>query len=79
MDPFRLLNKIRSSGWVVAIHNDYKQNGFDMTFWLFTKPNESSIGRMMQGCYVKGEGDNDYEALYQVAEQLGLTSMEDRP
>jgi hypothetical protein len=49
-----LLLAIRDRGWAVAVHNDYKQNGKPMTFWLFTHPS---------GKYAKGEGDTDIEAL----------------
>lgn len=48
------LKKFRGAGWLVAVHNDYKQRGKTHTFWLFTHPN---------GCYVKGEGRTDKEAL----------------
>lgn len=44
---------IRSNGWLVAVHNDYKLNGEFHTFWLFTKGS----------CCVKGEGKSDVEAL----------------
>jgi hypothetical protein len=48
------LTHLRSLGWSVAVHNDYKLNGLPMTFWLFTHPN---------GRWVKGEGPTDNEAL----------------
>ena len=50
------LAKLRDAGWMVAVHNDYRQDGKLMTFWLFTHP---------QGCWVKGEGETDAEALEQ--------------
>lgn len=53
------LDELRSAGWVVAIHNDYRQNGKLYTFWLMTHPN---------GQYLKGEGKTDCEALLQIAE-----------
>lgn len=52
---------IRAQGWMVAVHNDYKLNGVDHTFWLFTN---------REGKYVKGEGFTDEEALDKVREQL---------
>lgn len=50
------LNWLRSRGWMVAVHNDYRQDGRDHTFWLFTHPS---------GRWVKGEGDTDELALAQ--------------
>lgn len=50
----------RAQGWVVAVHNDYVQNGELFTFWLFTKGSRCA----------KGEGRNDTEALTQVAEAI---------
>ena len=41
-----LLKELRRRGWMVAVHNDYMQNGVLHTFWLFTKG----------GRCVKGEG-----------------------
>lgn len=49
-----LLGNLRRVGWRVAIHNDYRMNGNDMTFWLFVHPN---------GAYVKGEAMTDVVAL----------------
>jgi|SRR5580704_5704731 hypothetical protein len=31
------LTAIRELGWTVAVHNDYRLDGRDHTFWLFTK------------------------------------------
>lgn len=45
---------MREAGWRVAVHNDYRLNGEDHTFWLFTHPN---------GRWVKGEGRTDDDAL----------------
>jgi hypothetical protein len=44
---------IRGNGWIVAVHNDYRLDGHNFTFWLFTK----------NGHAVKGEGRSDAEAL----------------
>jgi hypothetical protein len=49
------LRRMRSEGWTVAVHNDYRQNGQPMTFWLFT--NET------HGTFVKGEGPTDLAAV----------------
>lgn len=54
------LPALRSAGWMVAVHNDYRLNGRRMTFWLFTKGDRA----------VKGEGETDSEALAQVAAQV---------
>ena len=57
---------IRSSGWMVAVHNDYLLAGEFHTFWLFTnKQNE----------FVKGEGKTDAEALNQVRFEIKKLSM----
>jgi hypothetical protein len=50
----KILKQIRSMGYLVGVHNDYKLNGQSMTFWLFT--HES-------GHFIKGEGLTDEEAL----------------
>lgn len=54
-----LLASIRNLGWMVAAHNDYRQDGKLMTFWLFTR----------DGVCVKGEAETDYDALLQVERQ----------
>ncbi len=46
---------------MVAVHNDYRQDGKFYTFWLFTHPD---------GSYVKGEGHRDEDAIEQVYEQI---------
>jgi hypothetical protein len=48
-----MLREIRERGWAVAVHNDYRQQGAPMTFWLFTKWDFAA----------KGEGDTDGIAL----------------
>jgi hypothetical protein len=50
------LEALRAEGWMVAVHNDYRLNGEAHTFWLFTHP---------RGCWAKGEGRTDQEALAQ--------------
>jgi len=52
---------MREQGWSVAVHNDYRLNGEDHTFWLWTHPS---------GRFVKGEGRTDQEALKQCAEAI---------
>ena len=47
---------LRDSGWSVAVHNDYSQDGWDYTFWLLTK----------EGRCLKGEGITDAIALNQI-------------
>lgn len=49
------VNDLRSAGWTVAVHNDYRLNGKPHTFWLFTKGDRA----------IKGEGSTDQEALDQ--------------
>lgn len=48
------LTTLRADGWRVAVHNDYRLNGEDYTFWLFTHPD---------GRWIKGEGRTDNEAI----------------
>ncbi len=55
-------NDLRALGWVVAVHNDYRLDGVDHTFWLLTK----------NGRAVKGEGKSDAEALDEIRSFLGL-------
>lgn len=59
MDLSSMLRRLREVGWMVAVHNDYRQNGSLMTFWLFTHPN---------GTYLKAEGPNDEDAVGQIIE-----------
>lgn len=56
----KILMRLRSEGWRVAVHNDYRQDGHFMTFWLMT--HESGI-------YLKGEGWSDDEALCLIEQQ----------
>lgn len=49
-----MLLDLRSCGWSVAVHNDYRLNGKFHTFWLFTHPS---------GAFVKGEGPTDARAV----------------
>lgn len=49
-----ILARLRAAGWSVAVHNDYRQEGQDFTFWLFTH---------RSGIWARGEGATDYFAL----------------
>lgn len=51
-----LLKRLRQSGWMVAVHNDYRLDGVDgsFTFWLFTHG---------AGVFVRGEGRTDCDAV----------------
>jgi hypothetical protein len=53
-------NDLRALGWTVAVHNDYRQDGQDYTFWLVTQGNL---------CF-KGEGRTDSAALESIREQI---------
>lgn len=55
------LETLRSAGWTVAVHNDYRLNKKPFTFWLFTHSN---------GQWIKGEGTTDTEALSKCISQL---------
>lgn len=56
----RMLWALREAGWRVAVHNDYRQDGEDKTFWLLTHAN---------GVYIKGEGASDMDALMECDRQ----------
>jgi hypothetical protein len=47
---------LRTAGWAVAVHNDYRLSGAPHTFWLLTKGDRC----------VKGEGRADAEALDEI-------------
>lgn len=66
---FDMLARIRRAGYVVACHNDYKQDGMAYTFWLFTK----------NGFALKGEGASDEEALSDVEKQIERRQFGDSP
>lgn len=57
-DAMTLLAELRALGLSVAIHNDYRLNGEDHTFWLLVRAD---------GMSYKGEGKTDHEALTRVA------------
>jgi hypothetical protein len=56
-----MLRILRENGWTVGVHNDYRQGGKLMTFWLFTHPS---------GRWLKGEGESDENAVFQVYSNL---------
>lgn len=59
--PFHnALAALRQKGWRVAVHNDYRLNDVEMTFWLMTHAD---------GRYLKGEGKSDLEALIHIERQ----------
>jgi hypothetical protein len=51
---------LRAQGWMVAVHNDYRQGGELRTFWLVTRTEEA----------IKGEGASDAEALAQIRARI---------
>lgn len=56
MGVAHMRQELQATGWMVAAHNEYRQDGQIMVFWLFAN-----------GIYAaKGEGLTDYEALRQV-------------
>jgi len=56
---------LRAMGYMVAVHNDYRLNGEQYTFWLLTHPN---------GHWIKGESRTDAEALNQIRAQVPPTT-----
>ena len=64
---------IRAVGWAVAVHNDYRQHGVAMTFWLFTRADPEPTGDGDgHGRYARGEGPTDADALNAVRVAVGL-------
>ena len=62
-------NDLRAKGLVVAVHNDYKLNGKQMTFWLMTcitPEAKASKSSGIQCVAFQGEGETDQEALDQI-------------
>jgi hypothetical protein len=51
---------MRAAGWAVAVHNDYRQDGLQHTFWLLTKG----------GRAINGEGLTDADALNSIRTAL---------
>jgi hypothetical protein len=56
-----MLRLLREAGWMVAVHNDYRQDGKFFTFWLFTH----SSGR-----WLNGEAGSDEDAVWNVYSKL---------
>ena len=56
---------LRDLGWRVAVHNDYRLDDRDHTFWLMTLGVPG--GRMIA---LKGEGRDDGDALDLIREQV---------
>lgn len=48
---------LRAKGFAVAVHNDYRQGGKKMTFWVVTREGPDGIEAF------KGEGETDADAL----------------
>jgi len=66
-----LLACIRSFGYMVGVHNDYRLEGEVRTFWLFTHPGT--------GTFLKAEGPTDEEVLWDVIRQLPKGYQEKLP
>jgi hypothetical protein len=49
-----MLRLLREAGWMVAVHNDYRQDGKLFTFWMFTHT---------CGKFLKGEAERDEDAV----------------
>lgn len=60
-DALTTLGRLRSCGWMVGIHNDYRKGKKLFTFWLMTRAD---------GRFLKGEGETDAIALDQIVTQL---------
>lgn len=65
-----MLSVLRKSGWLVAVHNDYRAKSSTevYTFWLFTR--EFSTGKLTRGHFVKGEGVTDGAAVLMVLNEI---------
>ena len=75
MNLEEVLRRMRDAGWMVAVHNDYRERVQDMgamriaqmTFWLFTRESGGVIYA------VKGEDSRDLDAVlncYMQAQRL---------
>lgn len=65
---------LRATGWMVAVHNDYRQTlstglKLSMTFWLVVKGSTA----------LKGEGVSDEEALGQIRQQARMLGLYQDP
>lgn len=67
MDALDMLKWFRKRGWMVAVHNDYRQHNRLQTFWLLTH----SDGR-----WVKGEGVSDALALAEAMDSLAALGVQ---
>lgn len=56
---------LRDKGWMVAVHNDYRQDGKLHTFWCFTKGDLQT----------KGEGLSDAAALNEVRRRVAQLEL----
>ena len=54
------LDILRDRDWMVAVHNDYRQDGKRYTFWLMVKGEKA----------IKGEGETDAEALKKILKRV---------
>jgi hypothetical protein len=62
-------NDLRRLGFTVAVHNDYRLEDKNHTFWLLTRKMEDGVVRAF-----KGEGPTDGHALDEIrAEYANLT------
>lgn len=61
---------LRFKGLTVAVHNDYRQDGQRLTFWLMVGPD---------GMSYKGEGRSDTEALNQIRDALNRRVAQSKP
>lgn len=57
----KMLKELRTYGWTVAVHNDYRLKGELRTFWLFT--------HQASGTFLKGEGSTDEWAVKDILDQ----------
>jgi hypothetical protein len=58
---------LRAQGWMVAVHNDYRQDGELRTFWLVTRGEEA----------IKGEGPTDAAALGQIRARIAAKQADE--
>lgn len=60
---------LRAKGWTVGVHNDYRMNGKNHTFWMMTKDFTA----------IKGEGPDDAFALNVIRKKIQELEAETKP
>lgn len=79
-EAFEILARLRKKGLMVVVHNDYRLDGKQYTFWVMSTPHRHADemhiipkqGHVLDFKFTvsfKGEGETDKEALEQIEQQ----------